>query len=122
MKQLINTFMVVVILISVIFPTAISAKVTEETLGYKILAESQNKSELITAKDFSVIDGDTTDFILDWAEEPSIKARFLLIDAPEMQNKPYAKEAKNRVRALLIEAVLIQIEYEGQPKISIKGI
>ena len=30
MKELINTFMVVVILISVIFPTAISAKVTEE--------------------------------------------------------------------------------------------
>lgn len=63
-----------------------------------------------------MIDGDTTDFILDWAEEPSIKARFLLIDAPEMQNKPYAKEAKNRVRALLIEAVLIQIEYEGPTK------
>lgn len=52
-----------------------------------------------------MIDGDTTDFILDWAEEPSIKARFLLIDAPEMQNKPYAKEA-----------VLIQIEYEGPTK------
>lgn len=114
--------MVVVILISVIFPTAISAKVTEEILGYKILAESQNKSELITVKDFSVIDGDTTDFILDRAEEPSIKARFLLIDASEMQNKPYTKEVKNRVRALLKEAVLIQIEYEGQPKISIKGI
>ena len=57
--------MVVVILIIVIFPTAISAKVTEESLGYKILAESQNKGELITFKDFSVIDGDTTDFILD---------------------------------------------------------
>lgn len=109
--------MVAVILISVIFPTAISAKVTEEILGYKILAESQNKSELITVKDFSVIDGDTTDFILDWAEEPSIKARFLLIDAPEMQNKPYAKEVKNRVRALLKEAVLIQIEYEGPTKV-----
>ncbi|TLQ39612.1 hypothetical protein FEZ33_10685 [Ruoffia tabacinasalis] len=65
MKQLINTFMVVVILISVIFPTAISAKVTEETLGCKILAESQNKSELINVRDFSVIDGDTADFILD---------------------------------------------------------
>lgn len=116
MKKLINTFMVVVILISVIFTTAISAKVTEETLGYKILAESQNKSELITVKDFSVIDGDTTDFILDRAEEPSIKARFLLIDASEMQNKPYAKEAKNRVRALLKEAVLIQIEYEGNQR------
>lgn len=67
MKQLINTFMVAVILISVIFPTAISAKVTEEILGYKILAESQNKSEPITVKDFSVIDGDT--LILSWIEQ-----------------------------------------------------
>ena len=33
-----------------------------------------------------------------------------------MQNKPYAKEVKNRVRALLKEAVLIQIEYEGPTK------
>ena len=116
MKKLINTFMVVVILISVIFATAISAKVTEESLGYKILAESQNKSELITVKDFSVIDGDTSDFILNRTEEPSIKARFLLIDAPEMQIKPYTKEVKNRVRALLKEADHIQIEYEGPTK------
>ena len=63
-----------------------------------------------------MIDGATADFILDRAEEPSIKARYLLIDAPEMQNKPYPKEAKNRVRALLKEAVLIQIEYEGPTK------
>ena len=40
----------------------------------------------------------------------------MLIDVPEMQNKPYAKEVKNRVRALLKEAVLIQIEYEGPTK------
>nr|WP_269434943.1 thermonuclease family protein [Ruoffia tabacinasalis] len=40
----------------------------------------------------------------------------MLIEASEMQNKPYAKEAKNRVRALLKEAVLIQIEYEGPIK------
>ena len=67
MKKLINTFMVAVILISVIFPTAISAKVTEETLGYKILAESQKKSELITVKDYSVIDA--IRLILSWIEQ-----------------------------------------------------
>ena len=77
MKQLINTFMVVVILISVIFPTAISAKVTEEILSYKILAESQNKSELITVKDFSVIDGDTTDFYLGLSKGTIYKSTIL---------------------------------------------
>ena len=112
MKKIINALIVAVILISVIFPTAISAKVTDETLGYKILAESQNKSELITVKDFSVIDR---------AEEPSIKARFLLIDAPEMQNKPYANDAKNRVRALIKRLTSSKSTMKGQPKISIKG-
>ncbi|MRI80905.1 hypothetical protein GIY11_02530 [Aerococcaceae bacterium DSM 109653] len=121
MKKIINALIVAVILISVIFPTAISAKVTDETLGYNILAESQNKSELITVKDFSVIDGDTADFILDRAEEPSIKARFLLIDAPEMQNKPYANDAKNRVRALIKRLTSSKSTMKGQPKISIKG-
>lgn len=121
MKKIINALIVAVILISVIFPTAISAKVTDETLGYKILAESQNKSELITVRDFSVIDGDTADFILDRAEEPSIKARFLLIDAPEMQNKPYANDAKNRVRALIKRLTSSKSTMKGQPKISIKG-
>ena len=116
MKKLWSTFIVVIISLSIVLPSAISAKVTEESLGYKILAESQNKSELVTVKDFNVIDGDTADFILDRSEEASIKARFLLIDAPELQNKPYAKEAKNRVRELLQSADLIQVEYEGAKK------
>lgn len=116
MRKLWSVFIVVLISLSVVLPSATSAKVTEESLGYKILAESQNKSELVTVKDFRVIDGDTADFILDRSEEASIKARFLLIDAPELQNKPYAKEAKNRVRELLQSADLIQVEYEGAKK------
>lgn len=44
MKQLINTFMVVMILVSVIFPTAISVKVTKEILGYKILARDAEQT------------------------------------------------------------------------------
>ncbi|XJS11043.1 excalibur calcium-binding domain-containing protein [Aerococcaceae bacterium WGS1372] len=117
MRKFWSGLLVSVITLGIIMPTAISAKITEELLGYKILAESQNKGELVTVKDFNVIDGDTADFILDRKEDPSIKARFLLIDAPELRgNEPYAKESKNRVRELLQSADLIQIEYEGAKK------
>lgn len=117
MKKILSFVMLLMIGLATILPTtSVVAQITEETLGYKILAESENKSELITVTDFNVIDGDTADFVLDREEEPTIKARFLLIDAPELENTPYAKEAKNRVRELLKEADLIQVEYEGDKK------
>lgn len=117
MNRFISIWMLLMINLSFVVPTAnVLAQVTEDYLGYSMLAESEKPSELVTVKDFNVIDGDTADFILDRSEEPSIKARFLLIDAPELENKPYAKEAKNRVRELLKQANKIQVEYEGSRK------
>lgn len=101
---------------SIISPgSPIDALVSQDMLGYKTLAQPAAESHLVTVKDFKVYDGDTADFILDRIEEPSIKARFLLIDAPEMnQNVPYKTEARDRVITLLEQAELIQIEYEGK--------
>lgn len=117
MKKTISITTLLVLLLATALPSIVTAKVTSEFLGYNILAETLNPNNLITVKDFNVIDGDTADFILDRENEPSIKARFLLIDTPELnKNEPYAKEAKNRVRELLKSADTIQIEYEGPEK------
>lgn len=120
MKKKKNILMLLLlVLLSVILPTSVTveALVSEGSLGYKILAESANPSELVTVKDFDVYDGDTADFILDRKDEPSIKARFLLIDAPEMNHDgPYKVESRDRVIELLTQADLIQIEYEGAKK------
>lgn len=106
--------MLLLVLFSYLSPTAVAvAKVTEDALGYRILAKSQG--ELINVKDYNIIDGDTADLILDRKDEASIKARFLLIDAPEMDSK-YGEESKKRVIELFKEADLIQIEYEGNKK------
>lgn len=97
---------------------AVQALVTSESLGFQTVATTQKPvSELITVKDFKVYDGDTADFILDRSDNVSIKARFLLIDAPEITGGvPYSKAARKRVNQLLNEARLIQIEYEGPEK------
>ena len=106
------------LLFAFIVPNLVAeATVTEETLGYKILETVPSNDQLVRVVDYNVIDGDTADFVLDRAEEPSIKARFLLIDAPELKdNAPYSEEAKKRVMELFEKADLIQIEYEGAKK------
>lgn len=118
MKNTTNILLILLMLWSIISPNApIEALVSEESLGYEISAQPADTSHLVTVKDFKVYDGDTADFILDRKDEPSIKARFLLIDAPEMnRNVPYKKEARDRVIELFEHAELIQIEYEGKPK------
>lgn len=106
--------MLLLVLFSYISPNVVAvAKVTEEALGYRILAKSQG--ELVKVNDYNIIDGDTADLVLDRKEEPSIKARFLLIDAPEM-NAKYGEESRQRVIELFNEADLIQVEYEGKTK------
>lgn len=106
------------LLLLMFHPQVIKAEVTEAALGYTTLVETTaSPDQLITVKDFKVYDGDTADFILDHATEPSIKARFLLIDAPEITGGvPYSKAARKRVTQLFQEAKLIQIEYEGPQK------
>lgn len=106
------------LLLLMFHPPVIKAEVTEDALGYNTLAETTaSPDQLITVKDFKVYDGDTADFILDRATEPSIKARFLLMDAPEIRGGvPYSKAARKRVNQLFEEAELIQIEYEGPKK------
>lgn len=106
------------LLLLMFHPPVIKAEVTEAALGYNTLAETTaSPDQLITVKDFKVYDGDTADFILDRATEPSIKARFLLMDAPEIRGGvPYSKAARKRVNQLFEEAELIQIEYEGPKK------
>lgn len=106
------------LLLLMFHPPVIKAEVTEDALGYNTLAETTaSPDQLITVKDFKVYDGDTADFILDRATEPSIKARFLLMDAPEIRGGvPYSKAARKRVNQIFEEAELIQIEYEGPKK------
>ena len=106
------------LLLLMFHPPVIKAEVAEAALGYNTLAETTaSPDQLITVKDFKVYDGDTADFILDRATEPSIKARFLLMDAPEIRGGvPYSKAARKRVNQLFEEAELIQIEYEGPKK------
>lgn len=106
------------LLLLMFHPPVIKAEVTEAALGYNTLAETTaSPDQLITVKDFKVYDGDTADFILDRATEPSIKARFLLMDAPEIRGGvPYSKAARKRVNQIFEEAELIQIEYEGPKK------
>ncbi|MBG9982147.1 thermonuclease family protein [Aerococcaceae bacterium DSM 111020] len=68
-------------------------------------------------KDWRVVDGDTADFILNRQQESSIKARFLLIDAPEInKSAPYSQSAKRRVNELLTQANHVYVEYEGPEK------
>lgn len=113
-KKIFSYFLLLLVLFSYVSPSVVAvAKVTEEALGYRILAKSQG--ELFNVKEYNVIDGDTADLILDRKDEPSIKARFLLIDAPEMKNK-YGEESRRRVIDLFNEADLIQVEYEGKTK------
>lgn len=98
-------------------PSYVTAEGIETSPAYELSAETQSEAELVNVTDFKVIDGDTADFILDRSEEPSIKARILLIDAPEVRGtKPYAEEAKLRVQELFEAADQIQIEYEGPKK------
>ncbi|MDT2767996.1 thermonuclease family protein [Globicatella sulfidifaciens] len=106
------------LLLLMFHPPVIKAEVTEDALGYNTLAETTaSPDQLFTVKSFNVYDGDTADFILDRATEPSIKARFLLMDAPEIRRGvPYSKAARKRVNQLFEEAELIQIEYEGPKK------
>lgn len=106
------------LLLLMFHPPVIKAEVTEDALGYNTLAETTaSPDQLFTVKSFNVYDGDTADFILDRATEPSIKARFLLMDAPEIRGGvPYSKAARKRVNQLFEEAELIQIEYEGPKK------
>lgn len=106
------------LLLLMFHPPVIKAEVTEAALGYNTLAETTaSPDQLITVKDFKVYDGDTADFILERQIEPSIKARFLLMDAPEIRGGvPYSKAARKRVNQLFEEAELIQIEYEGPKK------
>lgn len=106
------------LLLLMFHPPVIKAEVTEDALGYNTLAETTAiPDQLITVKDFKVYDGDTADFILNRATEPSIKARFLLMDAPEIRGGvPYSKAARKRVNQIFEEAELIQIEYEGPKK------
>lgn len=106
------------LLLLMFHPPVIKAEVTEDALGYNTLAETTaSPDQLFTVKSFNVYDGDTADFILDRATEPSIKARFLLMDAPEIRGGvPYSKAARKRVNQIFEEAELIQIEYEGPKK------
>lgn len=106
------------LLLLMFHPPVIKAEVTEAALGYNTLAETTaSPDQLFTVKSFNVYDGDTADFILERQIEPSIKARFLLMDAPEIRGGvPYSKVARKRVNQLFEEAELIQIEYEGPKK------
>lgn len=106
------------LLLLMFHPPVIKAEVTEAALGYNTLAETTaSPDQLFTVKSFNVYDGDTADFILERQIEPSIKARFLLMDAPEIRGGvPYSKAARKRVNQIFEEAELIQIEYEGPKK------
>lgn len=119
MKKKINLLIVGLILKVILLPTFTAwAEVKSENLGYVTLAQSaRDEEKIFTVIDWNVIDGDTADFILDRNQEPSIKARFLLIDTPELKDpNPYAEIAKQRVIELFNNADLIEIEYEGREK------
>ena len=72
-------FFLVILLILGVPSLVVIAEVNDEYLGYTTTAKTNaSPSQLFTVKSFNVYDGDTADFILDRATEPSIKARFLL--------------------------------------------
>lgn len=116
MKRIISYVILLSVLISNILPTVSNAQVTPDSLGYTILSTQQQSNELVTVKNYRIVDGDTADLVLNRVDEPSVKARFLLIDAPELGDNTYATAAKERVQELFQEANLIQIEYEGKRK------
>ena len=74
-----------------------------------------NKDNLFEVSLVKVVDGDTAYFRT--AEQEEIKARFLLIDTPELRHpqtgkQPFADEAKERVSQLLEDAEHIFLEYD----------
>lgn len=90
------------------------ATITTNDLGYDILATNENE-ELTDVKEYRVIDGDTAEFQLD--DNKTVKARFLLIDTPELKHpqtgeQPFAKEAKSRLEDLFKNADKIQFSYD----------
>ncbi|MGX7349730.1 thermonuclease family protein [Dolosicoccus paucivorans] len=119
MKKKMTRFILGMFLSTLLLPTFnAQSEVNSENLGYITLAQSSRDEEKIfTVLDWNVIDGDTADFILDRVQEPSIKARFLLIDTPELKDpNPYAQTAKQRVIELFNNADVIEVEYEGKEK------
>lgn len=117
-KKFLWLLLSIILLSSIVHKISVSKFSSSEfTLNYQFQAEPHKVDHLIKVKDFKVYDGDTADFILDRKFEPNIKARFLLIDTPEInRNVPYKFEARDRVIELFKQADLIQIEYEGGKK------
>lgn len=83
--------------------------------AYELQAEAFDATALVEVDLVKVVDGDTAYFLT--AEQQEIKARFLLIDTPELRHpqtgkQPLADEAKERVAELLAEAEQLYLEYD----------
>lgn len=87
----------------------------QETPVYDWQAEAFDASTLFEVELVKVVDGDTAYFVT--SDEREVKARFLLIDTPELRHpkigkQPLADEAKARVAELLADADHIYLEYD----------
>lgn len=87
----------------------------QEAPVYEWQAEAFDASALFEVELVKVVDGDTAYFVT--ADEREVKARFLLIDTPELRHpktgkQPLADEAKARVAELLADAEYIYLEYD----------
>lgn len=112
-------FLILLSILLVLPIQSVEAAVTKADFSFNLLAQASKREPERTfrVKDYRVVDGDTADFILDRQQEPSIKARFLLFDAPEINKSvPYSQGAKKRVIELFSQADNIYVEYEGAEK------
>lgn len=87
-----------------------------EPVGYEYMLQAAPEGEpLQPVTAYEVYDGDTIHFTLGGPYPKQIKARILMIDAPELQPKQaYGVAAKKRVEQLLAQADKIAIQYEGE--------
>ena len=98
----------------------VSAKVSQDSLGYKVLAQQTGDRKVTKVKSIEALEGDLIKVTL--PDDSSYEAHLAMVNAPEMKgNKPFAKEAKERLNSLLEEADTLNVEEPGGAEQKIDG-
>lgn len=97
------------------FAWPLSVVLGQEAPAYQRQAEPFEAAALFEVELIKVVDGDTAYFLTE--DQREVKARFLLIDTPELRHpktgkQAFADEAKARVSDLLEDADQIYLEYD----------